>query len=134
MKVDASVLVDLAGRMRQMTAGFRNELAVVWPLSDSGVGYPVIASVGDERHVRVLPERVFGHALRCGARGVVLAHNHACQTGPSAADLAVTRRLVAAGHVVDVPLIAHLVTEPCRTYELVSGTTFTAESAALLPR
>lgn len=131
--IDVSVLMDLAGRMRQMTAGFQNELAVVWPVSDLGVGHPVIASVGDERHVRVQPERVFGYALRSGARAVVLAHNHACQTGPSAADFAVTRRLVAAGHLVDVPLVAHLVTEPCRIYELVSGTTITVESAALSP-
>lgn len=121
MIVDDAVLTELAAQLRRMTAGFVNELAVAWPVLPAGPGLPLLASVGDERHVTVVPERVFRYALRTGARGVVLAHNHPVDTGPSAADRAVTRRLVAAGHLLGVPLVAHLVVEPAAVHDLVSG-------------
>lgn len=66
------------------------------------------------------------YALRVGADGVVLAHNHATTTGPSRADTAVTRRPVAAGHVLGIPLLAHLVVEPDAVHELVGGEELTA--------
>lgn len=45
-------------------------------------------------------------AFRLRATEIVLAHNHFAEARPSAADLAVTRRLVAAGALVGVPLRA----------------------------
>jgi hypothetical protein len=48
-------------------------------------------------------------ALASGAQEVVVAHNHVGRNAPSDADLAVTRRLVAAGAVVGIRLRAHLV-------------------------
>lgn len=121
MMVDHAALGELAAQLRRMTDGFENELAVAWPVLPAGPGRPVIASVGDAQHVTVVPERVFRHALRAGAHGVVLAHNHPVDTGPSAADLAVTRRLVAAGQVLGIPLAAHLVVEPTAVHDLVGG-------------
>lgn len=121
MTVDAEVLAALADQVRRMTAGFGNELAVVWPVLRDGMGQAVIASVGDGRHVRVVPARVFRYALRAGATGVVLAHNHATRSGPSLADQAATCRLVAAGHILGIPLVAHLVVEPGAVHELVSA-------------
>lgn len=121
MNVDREVLLTLAAELRRMTDGFANELAVAWPVLPAGPGRPVIASVGDERHVTVVPERVFRYALRAGAYGVVLAHNHPVDTGPSDADRAVTRRLVAAGHVLGIPLLAHLVVESTAVHDLVGG-------------
>gem|GEM_PF-6171589 len=117
--MDAARLRDLAAAFRRITAGFENELALAWAVVDTGVLPPVIASVGTAGHVAVDPERVFRDALRVGASGVVLAHNHPVTTGPSRADEAVTRRLVAAGHVLGIPLIAHLVVEPHAVHELV---------------
>lgn len=121
MNLDREVLLTLAAELRRMTDGFANELAVAWPVLPAGPGRPVIASIGDERHVTVVPERVFRYALRASAHGVVLAHNHPVDTGPSTADRAVTRRLVAAGHVLGLPLVAHLVVESAVVHDLVSG-------------
>ncbi|MGH3922063.1 MAG: JAB domain-containing protein [Pseudonocardiaceae bacterium] len=63
---------------------------------------------------------MFRHAVRLGASGLVFSHNHLNDTGPSEADRAVTRRLVAAGHLLGVPLLASLVVEPSATHDLVS--------------
>lgn len=67
----------------------------------------------------MVPARLFRYALQVGSVGVVLAHNHPVATGPSSADRAVTRRLVAAGHVLGIPLLAHLVVEMAEVHELV---------------
>jgi DNA repair protein RadC len=119
--MSSEVMSALADELRRMTDGFVDELAVAWPVHESAIGAPIIAAVGDEHEVSVAPERLFRYALRVGASGVVLAHNHSRTTGPSNADRAVTRRLVAAGHVLGIPLLAHLVVEPNAVHELVGG-------------
>ncbi|MGH3985572.1 MAG: JAB domain-containing protein [Pseudonocardiaceae bacterium] len=79
---------------------------------------------GGRDRVSIRPDRVFQHAVRLGAGGVVFSHNHLNDTGPSAADHAVTRRLVAAGHLLGIPLLASLVVEPGVTHDLVSDRTW----------
>lgn len=117
-----------------MTDGFANELAVAWPILSRGIGDPVIVSVGSARHVKLEPTRMFRYAVRFGAQGVILAHNHPLGTGPSAADRAVTRRLVAAGLVLGIPLVAHLVVEPDNAHELVAGVELGGDTAVSVPR
>jgi len=119
------VLHDAAVQLERMTADFTSELAVVWPVTRGRLDRPVLAAAGDADHVGVMPSSVFRCGLQYGTQGVVLAHNHRRSTGPSGADLAVTRRLVAAGHVLGIPLLAHLVVEPGGVHDVVSGTTFT---------
>ncbi|MGH3616355.1 MAG: hypothetical protein ACRDRK_27920 [Pseudonocardia sp.] len=61
-------------RARRRLAGSRHRLArpvIARPV----IARPVIATVGSERHVTVLPDRVFRYAVRVGASGVVLAHS-----------------------------------------------------------
>ena len=58
----------------------------------------------------VHPREVLGPAVRRGAAAVVVAHNHPSgDPTPSAADRAVTERLVKAGEVLGVPVLDHLV-------------------------
>lgn len=108
-------------RVRSIGAGFGVEVALVWPLLGDGLGQELICSAGTVDRVSVRPDRVFRHAIRMGATGIVLTHNHLVDAGPSAADFAVTRRLVAAGHLLGLPLVASLVIEPTSTHDLVSG-------------
>jgi len=84
---------------------------------------PLMAlTIGTRDRVHADPAAVFRIALSCGAESVVLAHNHVDDVGPSAADLAVTRRLVAAGAVIGVPLLSHVVVTPSGWYDcVVSG-------------
>lgn len=58
-----------------------------------------------------LPIReIIGHALRMGAAGLIVAHNHSSgDPTPSAADLAATRELAATASHVGIQLLDHLV-------------------------
>lgn len=120
------MLLDAGAQARRMSDGFVNELAVAWPVTHGRLGRPVLAAVGSREDVRVVPQRVFRCGLRHGTDGVVLAHTHARSTGPSGSDIAVTRRLVAAGHVLGIPLLAHLVVEPDAVHDIVTGTVLDA--------
>lgn len=66
----------------------------------------------------VHPREVFRIALAMGAMGIILAHNHPSgDATPSADDQAVTRQLVAAGELLDIPVFDHVV---------IAGSTFTS--------
>ncbi len=74
------------------------------------IGEPKSISRGDVDGTEAGPRLVFRAALAAGATSCIAAHNH--PTGhvePSAADRAVTRRLVAAGRVLDLPLVDHVI-------------------------
>ena len=65
---------------------------------------------GTESATLVDPRQVFRPAIQCGAAFVVAAHNHPSgDLSPSADDLAITQRLVAAGRLLGVPLLDHLI-------------------------
>lgn len=65
---------------------------------------------GSDQFTVVDPRQVFRHALALQAAAVVIAHNHPSgDPTPSAADEEVTRRVAAAGQVLGVPLLDHLV-------------------------
>jgi DNA repair protein RadC len=60
--------------------------------------------------VDVHPREVFRPLIRLAAAGAVVAHNHPSgDPSPSAADLAVTRRLQQAGNLVGIPVLDHVV-------------------------
>jgi DNA repair protein RadC len=58
----------------------------------------------------VSPSDVFREAIREGAVSLVVVHNHPSgDPTPSAEDVLVTDRLVAAGKLLDVPLLDHII-------------------------
>ncbi len=70
----------------------------------------VVVSVGSIDHTFMAPREVYRDALVANASAVVLAHNHPSgDPEPSSDDEAVTRRLVAAGDLVGIDLLDHLV-------------------------
>ena len=65
---------------------------------------------------------LFGEALRLGAAGIILAHNHPsghCQ--PSGCDIAATRRLQEVGRALDIALIDHLIFTTEAVYSMRAG-------------
>lgn len=74
------------------------------------IASPIEVSRGDVDGTDAGPRAFFRAALRMGATSVIAAHNHPSgDVTPSPADLAVTRRLVAAGRTIDVPLVEHII-------------------------
>ena len=58
----------------------------------------------------VHPREVFRAAIAYGAGGIILAHNHPSgNPAPSADDKAVTRQLVEAGKLLDMPVYDHVI-------------------------
>lgn len=56
------------------------------------------------------PREVFRSALFAGAAGIIVAHNHPSgDPTPSPDDRAVTRQLVDAGRLLDIPVYDHLI-------------------------
>lgn len=76
-----------------------------------------VIAVGDVDQVRITPSDV----LLSGADSYVLVHTHPLGGPPSEADLAVTRRLVAAGTVLGIRLTQHLVLGPDASWDCLQG-------------
>jgi DNA repair protein RadC len=69
-----------------------------------------LAAKGSLNVVHVHPRDVFRRLVREGAAAAIVAHNHPSgDPSPSPDDLALTRRLAAAGDLLGVPLLDHLV-------------------------
>lgn len=66
--------------------------------------------IGTADSAPVWPRDVFREAIRLGAAGVFVVHNHPSgDPEPSAADYAVTDRLVAIGELLQIPLLDHVI-------------------------
>lgn len=75
------------------------------------IGPAYLVSIGCLTASLVHPRELFRPAIAAGAAGVVLSHNHPSgDPEPSAEDIALTRRLVAAGTVLGIEVLDHIVT------------------------
>jgi len=69
------------------------------PISRGGIGGTVVDL-----------KLIFGTAFKAGASNIILAHNHPSgNLLPSNQDLALTKKIVAAGNIVDIKIIEHLI-------------------------
>jgi len=74
------------------------------------IGSPVAVSVGDIDGVDAGARMIFRIALEADANSIIIAHNHPSgDPSPSAADLAVTRQVYAAGRLLGIVLNDHLI-------------------------
>ncbi len=78
--------------------------------SQSQVTRDVLITRGLLNSSLVHPREVFRAAIAEAAAGIILVHNHPSgDATPSADDQAVTRQLVAAGELLDVPVYDHVI-------------------------
>ena len=72
--------------------------------------YDEVISVGSLTSNVVHPREVFQPAIERGAVAIIIAHNHPSGSlEPSAADVQVTEQLMAAGNVLGIELLDHLI-------------------------
>ena len=56
------------------------------------------------------PKLIFAAALKACASGIILAHNHPSgNLSPSAADLALTKKMKQGGELLDIPVLDHII-------------------------
>ena len=74
------------------------------------IGGPREIARGQRDEVALQPNIVFEIALKEGARSVIVAHNHPSgDPSPSEEDLAMTRKLVEAGQLMNIPVLDHMI-------------------------
>lgn len=92
--------------------GLPEERLLLLPLDPQSrlIGEPLMVSKGDVDGCDAGPRAFFRMALGAGATSAIAVHNHPSgDVTSSAADHAVTRSLIAAGRLVEVPLVDHVV-------------------------
>lgn len=76
-------------------------------------------TAGSVANVEVHVGGVFRGALLAGAAGMVTCHNHPSGVGfPSDDDIRIWRRLTAAGEIMGVPVLDHMIITPDRHYSM----------------
>lgn len=71
---------------------------------------PIEIAKGQRDEVALQPNLVFEHPMKEGARAIVVAHNHPSgDPMPSELDVEMTRNLVSAGKLMNIPLLDHLI-------------------------
>lgn len=69
-----------------------------------------LLTIGLINQTQIHPREAFVHAVHERAVAVVFAHNHPSGAlQPSAEDLAITRRLVECGGILDIPVLDHII-------------------------
>ncbi|WKZ24883.1 MAG: DNA repair protein RadC [Patescibacteria group bacterium] len=72
-----------------------------------------IISIGTINSNLIHPREVFKPAVEYGAAAVVLAHNHPSGiVTPSKADIEITNHVIAAGEIIGIPLVDHVIIGP----------------------
>jgi DNA repair protein RadC len=117
----------VAAYCRASLEGLRNEVfEVVYLNTRNRVLRTERLSEGTVDQTAVYPRRVVQGALENRAAAVILVHNHPSgDPSPSAEDKALTRRLCAAGKLVDIPVLDHVI--------VGDGRHFSFREAGLLP-
>jgi DNA repair protein RadC len=97
----------LEGRLRDLQVEEFHLLALD---SQSQVMREVLVTRGLLNSSLVHPREVFRPAIAEAAAGIIVVHNHPSgDPTPSAEDRAVTRQLVSAGQLLDLPLYDHVI-------------------------
>ena len=88
----------------------REHFAVMMLNMKNGVIAMPDISIGSLSASVVHPREVFRAATRYAAASIILLHNHPSgDPHPSFEDLEVTKRIIKAGHVMDIPVLDHVI-------------------------
>ena len=95
---------------RMVLSGFEDRFQIRAP-SDAAQLMLIEMSHLDQEHLRVIClGEVFKEAIRLNSAAIILVHNHPSgDPAPSSDDIQVTRDVVAAGKLLDVDLLDHLI-------------------------
>ncbi len=71
---------------------------------------PVEVTLGLIDSTPVHPREIFTEAIRYRAKSIILAHNHPSgDPSPSSQDIKITRRMIDAAHLLDIPVRDHII-------------------------
>jgi DNA repair protein RadC len=77
--------------------------------------------IGGLNQSLVHPREVFKYAAKCSAFQIVLAHNHPSgDPEPSFQDIEMTKRMVEAGNIMQIPILDHLIITKDKSVSILS--------------
>lgn len=122
---------DLGDRLVRVLRGLDQEAILSLSLGpDSQVRKCGLVALGPCRGAHAEPRDLFRDAVRVGASSIVLAHNHSSgRSVPSEADLAFTKRILEAGHILGIEVLDHLVVTKDSWRSLRESTALWSEGA-----
>ncbi|NMC32052.1 MAG: DNA repair protein RadC [Veillonellaceae bacterium] len=89
---------------------FRESFVAVLLSTKNHVLKTSVISVGSLNASIVHPRELFREAINASAAAVIVAHNHPSgDPTPSPEDITLTRKLVEAGNILDIPVLDHVV-------------------------
>lgn len=103
---------DVYGLLMPLLYGSRQEQFFVLLLGPRNkiIGEPREIAKGQRDEVALQPNLVFELAVREGAKSIIVAHNHPSgDSEPSEEDVAMTKKLVDAGLLMNIPLLDHMI-------------------------
>ena len=102
---------DVATFVRSiLTDNSREHFVALYLNAASNVVSYSIISIGTANSALVHPREVFQRAIKAGAHSIVIAHNHPTgEIKPSKEDDVVTRKLKAAGDLLGILLLDHVI-------------------------
>ncbi|MES3005362.1 MAG: DNA repair protein RadC [Patescibacteria group bacterium] len=101
---------DLYDYVKDMHGLPKEQLRGVYLDTHNRVIHDEVISIGTINSNIVHPREVFKPALEYGAAAVVLVHNHPSGVStPSISDIEITKQLIAAGKIVGINLLDHIV-------------------------
>ena len=88
----------------------KEKFVVFWLSSNNKViGFEVV-SEGNLNSSVVHPREVFRGAIVSSCASIIIAHNHPSgNTEPSGEDIVITKKLVEAGKIIDIPVFDHII-------------------------
>lgn len=103
---------DAARLLREQARELDHERFWVFPLNvrNELKSHPIVVTQGTLNASLVHAREVFAPAIDCKAAAILVAHNHPSgNTSPSPEDLKVTRDLIAAGKILGIKLLDHVI-------------------------
>lgn len=101
---------DVYRHLGSLTSKKEEHFLVLLQNAKGGLIGEEIVAIGSVAQVAVHPREVFHPAVRRKASAIIVAHNHPSgDPTPSAQDIALTQRLIAAAHPLAIPLNDHII-------------------------
>jgi DNA repair protein RadC len=103
--------IDIAAFFRKVMPDNSQEhfMAAYLDSSHSIIGYAVVTT-GLANSTQIHPRELYQRAVLLGAVAVIAAHNHPSGSrDPSSADKEMTKKLKAAGEIIDIRLLDHVI-------------------------
>lgn len=84
-------------------------LVILLNTKNAVIGTSIVSS-GTLNAALVHPREVFQRAILSNAAAIIVAHNHPSgNTSPSSEDIALTKKLVESGKILDIPVLDHII-------------------------